>query len=247
MRLGARCRRTSRFGSREASRRAVGLACLAAVGAALAIRRVGRRSGATHAEVSGSLPGDDLVPEPMWTSTRAITIAAPPHLVWPWIVQMGFPDFRAGWYTPYWLDRLQWGIKQRSADTLRPDLQRVDVGDKIPDSADWSVFFTVETIEHERALVLVSTRHLIKPLRAIRFSWAFVLQPIAANRTRLSIRARARYDPRWAGRILTPMIDVGDFLNTSAMLRAIRRRAERQPDTVVARSAPRRVGEAPPA
>jgi hypothetical protein len=34
-----------------------------------------------------ALPGDEVVPEAAST-TRAITIAAPPERVWPWLVQM---------------------------------------------------------------------------------------------------------------------------------------------------------------
>lgn len=45
--------------------------------------------GATPAEVSRSLPSDELVKHPMFNATRAITIAAPPSEVWPWLVQAG--------------------------------------------------------------------------------------------------------------------------------------------------------------
>ena len=69
------------------------------------------------------LAGDELVARPMWRSTRAITIPAPREDVWPWIVQMGFPTHRAGWYTPHWLDRLMWHITARSADRIVPELQ----------------------------------------------------------------------------------------------------------------------------
>ena len=80
--------------------------------AAAAAFRLGRRSGVSAAELRAPLPGDGLVRRPTWSSTRATTIAAPPAAVWPWIVQMGYPAFRAGWYTPQWLDRLQWGIRE---------------------------------------------------------------------------------------------------------------------------------------
>jgi hypothetical protein len=35
----------------------------------------------------------------MWQATRAVTIDAGLEDVWPWLVQVGFPTHRAGWYT----------------------------------------------------------------------------------------------------------------------------------------------------
>jgi hypothetical protein len=141
-----------------------------ALAAGYLVHRLGRRSGVSCEEARGRLPGDTVVPSPLWESTRAITIDTPPSAVWPWIVQMGFPAYRAGWYTPYWLDRLQWGIKARSADDIRPDLQQLAVGDRVPDSIDWSAYFTVAEIEHERALVLHSSRHLRVTARLLPMS-----------------------------------------------------------------------------
>jgi hypothetical protein len=220
--------------SRRVLRVPAAIASLVAV--ALIVRRLGRRSGASHMELRASLPGDALVPEPMWHSTRAITIDAPPAAVWPWIVQMGYPAFRAGWYTPHWLDRLQWGIRERSADRIIDELQTLTVGDRVPDSPDWSVFFTVVEVEPERALVLRSTRHLLPPMHSIDFSWAFVLQPLGGERTRFIVRARARYAPRWSWLVLGAPYSLGDFLNTSNILRAVKHRAEKQ--TVVTPTAP---------
>lgn len=207
--------------------RTAGIASAALVAAACGVRRVSRRSGVTAAEAGAPLPGDEIVPEPLWQSTRAITIAASPDEVWPWIAQMGYPKFRAGWYTPHWLDRLQWGIRESSAERIRPELQSPAVGDRIPDSPDWSVFFTVERVEPGRALVLRSTRHLLAPMRSIDFSWAFVLDAAPLGRTRLLMRARAICGPRAAWVALGPVIGVGDFVNASAMLRGIKRRSER--------------------
>ena len=202
------------------------LAGFGAVGAGLAIRRLGRRSGATSREARSPLPGDELVAAPLWESTRATTIWAPPAEVWPWIVQMGFPASRAGWYTPHWLDRLQWGIEERSAEVVVPELQALDVGDRVPDSRDQSVYFTVAAVEPERALVLVSARHLLRPMRSVHFTWAFVLEPVDKRRTRLLIRARAVFAPRWSWLLLGPLISLGDFANATAMLHGIRARSE---------------------
>jgi hypothetical protein len=226
-----------RPGARMKIRASRVVASAAAIAAVCAVRRVGHRSGATSGELRAVLPGDEIVKSPMWESTRAITIDASAGDVWPWIVQMGYPRFRAGWYTPHWLDRLQWGIREGSAERIRPDLQHLEVGDRIPDSPDWSVFFTVEHVEPRRALVLHSTRHLIKPIHAIDFSWAFVLDSAAADQTRLIMRARASCQPRAAWLALGALIGMGDFVNASVMLHGIKRRCERPARGAGARNA----------
>lgn len=195
--------------------------------AAAAVHRVGHRSGVCSAELRAALPGDGIVADPVWSSTRATTVAAAPAAVWPWIVQMGYPAARAGWYTPHWLDRLQWGIAERSAEEIRPGLQQLRVGDRVPDSRDGSVFFTVAQLVAGRALVLHSTRHILRPIRSVDFSWAFCLADAGRCFTRLTIRARVWCAPRWAGIALEPLLGLGDFINAEAMLRGIRARAER--------------------
>jgi hypothetical protein len=202
-------------------------AVTAAAGAALyGLRRLGRRSGVTAEEAAEALPGDEIVASPKWESTRAITIAAPPEQVWPWIVQMGFPSHRAGWYTPHWLDRLTFGIKERSADRIVPELQHLAVADRVPDSDDRSVFFSVEAIEPPHTLVLHSSRHVIKPIKTIDFSWAFVIRELSPGWSRLFIRARTTYTPRRALPFVELVIGPADYLNAGAMLRGIKRRVE---------------------
>jgi hypothetical protein len=70
------------------------------------------------------MPGDDLIADAA-SSTRAITIAAPPQQVWPWLVQLGYG--RAGWYSYDWIDN----DGQPSAGHIIPELQQLQVGDQI--------------------------------------------------------------------------------------------------------------------
>ena len=49
---------------------------------------------ATTREKRRPLPVDTIVPEPIFTSTHAITIDATPEQVWPWIAQMGAGESR---------------------------------------------------------------------------------------------------------------------------------------------------------
>jgi hypothetical protein len=120
----------------------------------------GSSARAAQDERRRRLQGDDLVVDPMWQHTRAVTIAVRPDEVWPWLVQVGHLTRRAGWYTPYWFDRVMWGIRERGADVVISELQAPRGGDGITDSRDGSAYFTVETVDPHRALVLFSTTHL---------------------------------------------------------------------------------------
>jgi hypothetical protein len=109
----------------------IGLA-LAAVGAAavlvgyrMLIQPWQQRWGATDDEVRRTMPGDELLPAASGTTTRAVTIAAPPEQVWPWLVQLGYG--RAGWYSYDWIDN----DGQPSADRIIPELQELQVDDQI--------------------------------------------------------------------------------------------------------------------
>lgn len=195
-------------------------------GAACLVHRLARRSGVSGDEARQPLPGDDVVPRPLWVSTRGITIQAPPHEVWPWVVQMGYPTHRAGWYTPHWLDQLMWGERPRSADAVVPELQHLQVGDRVPDSDDWSVYYHVEEVDPPRHLLLHSVSHVFPPLRSSDFTWVFVLQPRGEHATRLLVRARVDYAPAWAFPLIETVIGLGDWVNVSVMLKGIRERAE---------------------
>ena len=113
---------------------------LAATGCA-AVENWTRRTRPTSQEEHKPLPGDELVAESMWQATRATTVHAPRAAVWPWLVQMGYPTHRAGWYTPYWMDRLILGIRAHSADHFVPELQNLSPGDRVPDSPDAEVAY----------------------------------------------------------------------------------------------------------
>lgn len=170
----------------------------------------GHQSRATRLERSKPLPGDEFVPRPKWQATRATTICAPRDQVWPWVVQMGFPTHRAGWYTPFWLDRLLFGIKARSADMIVPELQNLAVG--------------------ERALVLHSRTHPLPAYTEVNFAWAFVLED-AGTDTRLIMRARVNYTPVWPSAVVRLLMlvgfGIGDFVQAGGMLNGIKGRVER--------------------
>jgi hypothetical protein len=180
-----------------------------------------------------ALPGDDLIPDARAQMTHGIDIAAPPSAIWPWLVQMGCD--RGGWYS--W-DRLD-NAGRPSAVEIRPELQRIEVGDVLPARPGHREGFTVHAIDPERALVLGGTFDLDTeasgpvdmptPPRFWRTSWAFVLEPLDGATTRLHVRARVDFDTGRTGVRTLWMRPIHHFMQTE-QLRNLARRAEgRQP------------------
>jgi hypothetical protein len=210
---------------RRIARLVRGLAAAGAAGAAytLVLRPRYLRWGATDDELRRTLPGDDLLRESLVGSTRAVTIAASPEDIWPWLVQIGYG--RGGFYSYDWLENAFVGLfggtpGYRSAATILPEHQRLSLGDLIPaappdmmggrlvDVARWKIL----AVEPNRALVLEG--------------WgAFVLEPLGEGATRLIVRSRG---PGAWGRLAHYLFwEPAHFVMERRMLLGIKARAER--------------------
>lgn len=206
-------------------RRVLTTAGLAAAGAAayvVAVRPWHLRFGAVPAEVAGVLPGDDLVPDADLVATRAVGIAAPPAVVWPWLVQLG--QGRGGFYTYDRLENLVARCDIHSADEIVADWQATAVGDEVRLHPE--VALQVAVVEPERALVLEGGVPMGDAAPPYDFSWAFVLQPAPDGSTRLVVRERYGYTQPWSW-VLVEAVEAVSFFMTQKMLRGIRARVER--------------------
>jgi hypothetical protein len=180
----------------------------------------GRSVRADSTERRRPLPGDDFIPTPVETLTHAISIAAPPGLVWGWVVQMG-AGTRAGWYS---YDRLDNGGRE-SAARLIPELQEVAVGTVFPALPGITEGFVVHAFHAGHWLVLAWPGPGERP----SVTWTFVLEPDAVG-TRLLVRARAgpgyrfRGLPQWTSLIIVRLVH---FLMERRQLLGIAQRAER--------------------
>jgi hypothetical protein len=170
------------------------------------------RWGATDEEVARAIPGDDVVKQPTFNATRAVTIQARPEEIWPWLVQIGIK--RAGWYSYDWIDNL--GIP--SAERILPEWQHVAVGDLIPISPDGRVGQWVKAFEPNQWMLWWDNKGDV--------TWYWGLYPQDDSSTRLITRVRIHY--RWTkpSILLNLPLDVGDIVMMRKCLLGIKRRAE---------------------
>ena len=178
----------------------------------LLVRRPILNWGATDAEASARLPGDELLEEADGVATRAITIGAPASAVWPWIAQMG-PSPRGGAYTYDWIENLL-GLDMHSIDRVLPEYQHPQVGDTLGYGKNRMRF---ERVEPRRVLASRSEDG--------NWVWSFVLEE-RGGKTRLISRNRFRLPSLIARLAMIPM-EPASLVMERRMLRGIKQRAER--------------------
>src|SRR5512132_1953375 len=193
----------------------------AVAGYLLLVRRWQLRWGATDEERDAILAGDDLIPNPDLTATRAITVHAPADQVWPWIAQLG--QGRGGFYSYDALENVV-GCHIHSADRIVPEWQDVKVGDQVKLHPE--VGLEVAVVEPGRALVLRGGVPMGAVPPPYDTTWAFVLRERPEGTTRLLVRERYAYTKRWAPFLVEPVAAVA-FVMSLRMLRGIKDRAER--------------------
>lgn len=160
-----------------------------------------RTWGATEEEVRADLPGDALVPDADWQTTRAVTVFAPATEVWPWIAQIGLG--RGGMYSYQILQDLG-GAVGHNEPVIRPELQELHVGDPVRLHPQLPPLRVAE-VDPGRSLVLAGLDDpheaaqdvpLAKALRLdealplARTVWSYHLADLGDGRTRLVERNR---------------------------------------------------------
>lgn len=151
-------------------------------------------------ETTRPLPGDELIKNPKANATHGETINASAAEVWPWLAQIG--QGRGGFYSYDWLENL-FGCQITNVDRVMEEYQDVKLGDGIklhPQAPPLDVVH----LEPGKALVIAGGTALQPNMpkdtsflglhRYKAFTWAFILDEVAPNKTRFLARVRGDWD-----------------------------------------------------
>ena len=217
------------FGPRRYAR---ALGCLVllgifALGVYLAVvRPVMAGLGATRAERSAAMAGDELVAEPDASYTQAIDLDASAEVAWAWLVQVGCR--KAGWYNVDAINRLaapDYFIDGSSSSVrIHPELQGLAVGDRIYLVPQMGM--TVVRLERPSLLVLAGDPD--HPEAEGNVSWTYAIVPRGPDACRLVTRFQGDLPEAFLPRLAFLIVDDlgGAMLQQPAMLRGLRARAE---------------------
>jgi hypothetical protein len=181
------------------------------------------RWGATDAEVTSTLPGDELLAQPLVRWTHGITINAPPDAVWPWIAQIG--DTRGGYYSYTFIENqvgaltgaADYKVVYTNADRIHPEWQKPQPGDSIIQSV-----LKIRAVEPGQYLLADSLDPAL-----MNWIWLWYLQPAANDQqTRLIVRFGIDAPPGPPNPAMGFMMDIGGFVMEQNMLQGIKLRAE---------------------
>ena len=191
------------------------------------IRRERMQWGTIGTEATDALPGDDLVPEPKWSSTLGITVDASPEDVWPWIAQIG--QGRGGFYTYQTLENLA-GAGITNVTEILPDHQHPVAGEGIS-LASGMPPLRIDAVDPPNALVLFGSPAGVDGEDSWgRSTWQFAVNAGPAGGTRFLTRSRYDHSPDLKGRLTFGRfpLEVISFVMSRKMMLEIKRLAERQ-------------------
>lgn len=175
------------------------------------------RWGASDEEVTGTLPGDELVQHPASQVTRAVTIRATPEQLYPWLLQMGAG--RGGLYSYAWLDKLLLRCLMVNADSVHPEWQDLKVGDQVKMCTNDPAPPPYVVAElHANKVVILGHQENGKWVDL----WQFVIEGKEDGTSRLILRTRTMM----TGGFWT-VIHPGIFIMERGMLLGIKSRVER--------------------
>lgn len=202
----------------------------------------GRRShwGIDARSAARRSPGDELVPQPLWSWTHGVEVDAPATDVWPWVAQIGAD--RGGFYSYQWLENLL-GCQVRNAETIHPEWAARPGGElRLHPSAP---ALRIVSVDPGRSLVAymppvpgmrdagAGSGEPASPVepngRWMTASWLFLVEPTSPGRCRVISRYRCDTSASLLSRLQfgPAIIEPISFAMDRRMLLGIKQRAER--------------------
>jgi hypothetical protein len=199
-----------------------------------ALRAWHLRWGATKAEVSATLPGDELFETRQYAVTHAVTINATPEKVWPWIRQIG--QDRSGFYSYTLVENLI-GCDMPKVHRVVESWKDRSTGETVwfatPGHYKAQAKMIAARVDPNRAFAMVMTSDWQKIQAgglAQQTLWAFTLEPVGAQQTRLIARLRGQKPQSIADWLLADLFwEPAHFVMERKMLLTIKGLAEQVP------------------
>jgi hypothetical protein len=164
---------------------------------------IGDRWGVTQTETTLRYPCDDLVPDPVLEAWRGVTVRAGPEYVWPWVAQI-----RLAPYSYDWIDN----FGRRSPQNLRGLPEPV---------AGESFTGALGGRRLGRIVAVKSGEHLTGSIMGAVMSYVLVSVD-DGRQTRLLLKLVTA-----GGRVLAPLLSVGDLIMARRQLLNLAALAER--------------------
>ena len=180
--------------------------------------------GATAEEIRATLPGDELVANPVSQTTQAVTIRAQPEQIYPWLLQIGVD--RGGMYSYDWLENI-FGLNVHTLDRIDPRYQSPKPGDFwgfTPKASGDGPGVYVVRLDPNRAVLGCFGMRSVSPTPCTG-TWQLVLQPQSDGATRLILRARTDAASPMTG-IFGAIFDPITFVMQRGMLLGFRDRIQ---------------------
>ncbi len=175
--------------------------------------------GATEDERIQNLPGDEIVTNPDWGYTQAITIKAPAEEVWQWLVQIG--QGRGGFYSYELLENII-GCDIHNANQILPEFQPLAAGDNIKLHPKAPGLPVVSVASGEKMVLGIISENQTDASR-----WSFVMEKSDANTTRLIARFQNRFAPTPGNFVIQRIfIQPTSLFMQKKMLNGLKQRAE---------------------
>ena len=162
--------------------------------------------GSTVEERERRYPCDDVLPEPEQVLFRAVTVDAPPHVVFRWLCQMKL--------APYSYDLVD-NLGRRSPRHLVPGVEHLVVGEKV-------ILFELASFAHDQQITLSVRGHRLFGDLAI----SYVVVPAGSGRTRLVVKLAVVRAGGLLGAMLRPVLPAGDLVMMRRQLLNLKALAE---------------------